>query len=303
MFERGSSGTWELLQKLTVPSEDLNPSFGEHVACGGDLLVAAATQEQTTDPDLDGLTGSGAVYVYRRTGKRYEQIARLVPENPVIRDGFGWGGVSVSGEYVAVARSSKVFGDGSTASVDIYRCDNTCELLQELETRASTVSSIVLRGDVLLVGAQQPMGGDGSDDDGSLYTARRVAGAWRWVARSVLTMRFPGEQFGAHVALSDQVTVVGAPYSAATLGRVCWLGFGSEEPASFAALDGYTSRFTCIDGTADPSKGLDGEEVLPWFGAPVAATQDAFFGSAASAQVRDGAGRRLDFAGQVQVFR
>lgn len=82
------------------------PAFGSSVDIDGDVAVVGATRAYTSP-----LGEPGAVYVFRRVGRRWTQEARLVASSPANGDRFGFS-VRLAGERVVVGAPNEAGGRG-----------------------------------------------------------------------------------------------------------------------------------------------------------------------------------------------
>jgi hypothetical protein len=115
-----SGGTWSQQAYLKASNTDALDNFGNDVALSGDTIVVGAFQESSNATGVDGnqgndaAPGSGAAYVFMRSGGAWTQQAYLKASNTESSDAFG-ASVAVSGDTVVVGAS----GEGSnTTGVD-----------------------------------------------------------------------------------------------------------------------------------------------------------------------------------------
>jgi len=77
---------------LKAPNAGAVDNFGETVALAGDTLAVGAKYEDSCssdDPSDDSCSGSGAVYVFVRSGTTWDLQQYLKASNPGIDDWFG----------------------------------------------------------------------------------------------------------------------------------------------------------------------------------------------------------------------
>ena len=105
IFERNSSGTWILAQKIVASDRDIGDSFGSSVAMQGNTAVVGAYQE---DDDMFGfhyLLNSGSAYVFERDGGgTWNQTQKLVASDREAADWFG-GSITMDGDYLVIGAS------------------------------------------------------------------------------------------------------------------------------------------------------------------------------------------------------
>jgi hypothetical protein len=114
-----SGTTWSQQAYLKASNARQNAFFGRAVSLSGDTLAVGATQEDSnatgvTTPPAQGdpsYSGSGAVYIFTRTGETWTQQAFIKASNAQKNDGFGRA-VSLSGDTLAVGAA----GEDSSAT-------------------------------------------------------------------------------------------------------------------------------------------------------------------------------------------
>jgi hypothetical protein len=237
-----SGATWQQQAYLKASNVDASDFFGTAVALSGDTLAVAATGEDSAAQGVGGaqadnsLTGSGAVYVFRRSGATWQQEAYVKASNTGAGDSFG-ASVALAGDVLAVGAT----GEGSAATgIDGDQADNSLRgpgaayvfrriglgWQQEAYVKASNTGaddffgwSVALSGDTLVVGslsefsAATGVNGDQTDDTtvaaGAVYVFR-FTGAWRQDIYIKASNTGSFDRFGSSVALSGDTIVVGA---------------------------------------------------------------------------------------------
>jgi hypothetical protein len=190
-YRRGR--TWEpaIISYLKAPDAGAGDGFGLSLALSADgsTLAAGAPREASGTGGINGAgrddvaPGSGAVYVFSRSGTAWSFQASVKAAQPAPGDQFFATGLSRDGNLLAVGAPGTALGAGVVA----------------------------------------------------LFT--RTAGAWTPLARVTPTPAHPGDQFGAHLALSAEGTTlaVGAALEASTALGVNGAGDGGSSPSSGAA--------------------------------------------------------------------
>jgi hypothetical protein len=189
-----------------------NAYFGHAVAISTDTMVVGAYGDAS---------GSGAVYVFQRTGVTWAQQAYLKASNADPNDRFG-GSVALSGDTLvvgAIGERSNATGingnqlDNSTASagaVYVFQRTGTTWAQQAYIKSSNTAfngafgRSVALSQDSLAVGA---------DGEGIVYVFRRSGSTWEQQAN--ITASRPvtdAPSFGLAVSLSGDTLAVGDPY-------------------------------------------------------------------------------------------
>jgi len=210
--------------------------FGFAVALSGDgetLAVAAIDEDGPGgDPELDGVAGAGAVYVFRRSGDVWSQTDYLKADIPNAGDNFGIQlALSADGGVLVVGASGE---DSPATGVDGDQSLNTAEnagavyvfvhvgdqwtrqaYLKASNTDAGDKFGAVAldaAGTTLIVGAREEgsaapgIDGDQADDSlewaGAAYVFTRVGDTW--AQQAYLKASNPGELdfFGSTLALS-----------------------------------------------------------------------------------------------------
>ena len=102
-----SGNTWSRPAYLKASNADMNDLFGFSVALSGDTLAVGAEREAGNTTGVNGdqannsAPGSGAVYLFTRSGTTWKQTAYLKASNTDAGDSFG-AAVALSGDRLAV---------------------------------------------------------------------------------------------------------------------------------------------------------------------------------------------------------
>ncbi len=122
-----AGGLWSQQAYLKASNSGNSDNFGVSVAVSGDTAVVGSNSEDGSatgvngDQSNDDATGSGAAYVFVRSGGVWSQQAYLKASNTGDQDRFGWA-VAVSGDSVVVG----AWGEDSNAlGVDGNGADNS----------------------------------------------------------------------------------------------------------------------------------------------------------------------------------
>ncbi|NOT22458.1 MAG: integrin [Nitrospiraceae bacterium] len=236
-------GVWSQEALLKASNTKAGDQFGWSVALSGDTLVAGANGESSCATGVNGnqagtgCLGSGAAYVFTRTGGVWSQEAYLKASNS--RQGYGFGGsVALSGDTLVAGATH----DGSCATdVNGNQADTSCNASgaayvftrtggvwsQEAYLKASNTGagdsfgwSLALSGDKVVVGAlfedSSSTGVNGNQffnnagDSGAAYVFTRIGGIWSQRAYLKASNTEAGDYFGWNVALSGDTVVAGA---------------------------------------------------------------------------------------------
>ncbi len=259
IFSR-SGNNWNQQAYIKASNSEANDSFGYRVSLSadGNTLAASAYLEygntnssDTTGENNNAVGGSGAVYVFTRSGSSWTQQAYLKASNSEINDTFGAAvSLSADGNTLAVGDSYEdsnatgISTDGSgeadnsaaeSGAVYVFsRSDNNW--IQQAYIKASnsaafyyfgTAVSLSADGNTLAVGAHKEFSnatgistnGSGetdqsAEDSGAVYVFSRSDNAWRQQAYIKSSNSEPYDLFGWSVSLSaDGNTLAVGAYS------------------------------------------------------------------------------------------
>jgi FG-GAP repeat len=128
---------WAQEAYLKASNANANDYYGMSVGVSGDTIVVGAHQEDSNQTTItNGLMsssnnsslGSGAAYIYKRTGTTWVQEAYLKPPNTDSNDHFGERAAIDKGTIVITARdedsSQTTITNGATASGDNSKTDS-----------------------------------------------------------------------------------------------------------------------------------------------------------------------------------
>jgi len=267
-----SGTTWSQQAYLKASNTDAVDSFGVSVAVSGDTVVVGASFEDSSATGVDGdqgnnsVSGSGAVYVFTRSGTTWSQQAYLKASNTGQSDLFGTS-VAISGDTVVVGAYSE---DSSATGVDGDQSDNSfpgsgavyvftrsgTTWSQQAYLKASNPDindefgrSVAVSGDTVVVGAHledsNATGIDGTQSDnsafssGAVYVFTRSGTTWSQQAYLKATNSFNGDEFGKSIAISGNSVVVGAGKEDSNA-----TGVGGNQSNNTASASGAVYVFT-----------------------------------------------------------
>ncbi|MCA8943681.1 MAG: FG-GAP repeat protein [Planctomycetes bacterium] len=230
---------------LKSSDTDSNDGFGFAVAISGDTAVVGAPFEWSAATGVDGddsdnsAGGSGAAYVFVRTGGVWTQQAYLKASNTASGDNFGWS-VAVHGDTIVVGAPNEdsaatgVNGnqadDSVTNSGAVYVFVRTAGAwTQQAYVKASNPDvsdgfgvSVSVSGDTVVVGADREdsaatgVDGDEADDSatsaGAAYVFARSGGSWTQQAYLKASNTDVFDSFGQSVSVDGDTAVVGSRY-------------------------------------------------------------------------------------------
>jgi hypothetical protein len=175
---RRTGSAWLQEAYLKASNSAAGDRFGFSVALSGDTLAVGAYAEDSPAQGVGGnqndndALGSGAVYVFRRTGSPWLQEAYIKASNTGVDDFFGYN-VALSGDTLAVGAYLE---DSAAHGVDGNQDDN------------------------------------GASDSGAVYVFRRSGTAWQQETYLKASNTGAGDRFGYSVALSGDTLAVGTTY-------------------------------------------------------------------------------------------
>ncbi|HEX7049350.1 MAG TPA: choice-of-anchor B family protein [Longimicrobiales bacterium] len=265
VYGRGADGAWVERTQLRASDAENSDGFGASLAVeGGTLVVGAAAQNG----------GTGAVYIFERSGDAWRQALRLVPADGAAGDAFG-ASLALSGDFLLVGAPGQMERKGA---VYVYRREggtwSAAGKLEASDGAAQDVfgSAIAVANGRALIGAARK--GDGL---GAVYAFRLEGDAWRETGRLEARGLDAPAGFGGALAMRGAEAFVGAPLAGGSIGAVYAFRL-DEESGEWES----TARLTAFDGGRRTA-----------FGASIAPTGDALWVGA------PGASR---FQGAVYVF-
>ena len=186
-------------------------NFGASLAYADGLLAVGAP-----NTDLGSARNAGAVYLFEKRGKTWQQVFWLTPD-PVQEDGRFGSALAFNGETLAVSAPYAFNPEGGNASGAVYLFTKKGEWTQtqRLSPPDSAPfdlfgSSLALSKEYLAVGAAAADGSNGERDAGAVYIYRGARQDWRLQAR-LGTSAAPFDHFGQALAFSGDELLVGAP--------------------------------------------------------------------------------------------
>ncbi len=215
--DQGGANQWGQVEILHASDAAANDYFGYQVSVSGDVIVAGAVYK-------DGVGyNSGAAYVFQRGqggSNHWGQVKILLAPDAAAGDNFGRS-VAVSGDVIAVGAHFEDGGVGDpyahAGAVHLFQRDEggmnnwgQVKILHASDPQANAVFgvSVALARDVLVVGASSK-----NNYTGAAYVFQRDEGgpgAWGQVQMLGSDELREGSLFGASVAVSRDVIVVGA---------------------------------------------------------------------------------------------
>jgi uncharacterized repeat protein (TIGR01451 family) len=199
-----SGTTWTEQQRLTASDGAGGDLLGRSVSLSGDTVVLGA-------PGVEGPPwfDAGAAYVFVRSGGVWTEQQKLAVSEASHFNAFG-SAVSLAGDTLAV-------GAPGADAVHVYtRSATTWAPSQRLAPwdpsgYSAFGTSVAHFGDVLAVGDFADSAGDLASR-GAAYLFTRTAAGWVPLQKLLVPHGWAGDSFGADMAMSPELLVVGAPY-------------------------------------------------------------------------------------------
>ncbi|MCH7702699.1 MAG: FG-GAP repeat protein [Planctomycetes bacterium] len=221
---------WILEQKI-FSLEPLSANFGAAVALQGDRLLVGA-------PETDD--AAGAVYVFRRNGKQWNEVAKLTAPEGQEDDEFGTR-VVMDGNLALISARYDNLGDGyGEGSAHIFRRQGPAWLHEAMLVGGDTVPgdsfgySVSLQGEMAAIGMYN---NDGHPLGGATYVFKKVAKNWEQIAKLTPENAEEGDRFGWSVGVDGGFVWGGSTIDLNTAGTVTIFAVDGEDCNSNDELD------------------------------------------------------------------
>ena len=207
-----SGTTWSQQQKLVAPDGAAYRAFGVSVALAQDTALVGAYVDK-----VDGKIDQGSAYVFTRSGTTWTLQQKLLAPDGAKYNYFGYS-VALAGDSALVgAYGSDVDGAPSGGAAYVFTRSGTAwNLQQKLVAADASLAewfgySVTLTGNTALVGAYNDKI-VANNGQGSAYVFTRSGAVWTQQQKLTAPDGTAGDRFGASVALSDNIALVGTPY-------------------------------------------------------------------------------------------
>ena len=232
--------TWTQQAYIKATISDFSDRFGQTVALSGNTLAVGATNESSNQPGVNGngqndnsAPGSGAVYVFTRTGEEWTQEAFIKSSNPENLDQFG-GSLALSENTLVVGAPGEDSGfpeeqadNSASQSGAVYIFTRATGIwTQDAYIKASNPGDgpefgkqVDLSGDLLVVGAPFEAGiaqglngeqNDGTPGSGAVYIFSRKTDVWGQIGYLKASNPEARDWFGSAVSIDGHTLAVGA---------------------------------------------------------------------------------------------
>ncbi len=228
IYQRDTSGKWNIVQEITPPNPEPFALFGWSVAISDSYVVVGAYKEDNGASTQDKLVNAGAVYIFRKTNEAtWEYDSRLIASDRSSGSWFGWD-VAVSGQYMLAGAPQDPYGmspqeqKNKSGSAYIFKksSNGNWEEIKKLKApdwaeEASFGYAVDLSGDRVLIGARW------EDFDANNTEKLNNAGAaylyqidnqkkWQFTEKITPEKRHVNDWFGFSVALDEDEALIGA---------------------------------------------------------------------------------------------
>ena len=193
-----NSQTWSSATELQANTRNADDLFGFSVAISGDTIAVGAP----------GVDSKGCVFTFERSGSSWvRQTAKIQPSDIVARNNFG-NAVAMHGNTMIVGTMHHNYPAG--AAYIFTRASASSPWAQEQKIDGASNDEFGARvsvsGDTVAIVAES---GSGSNQVGSVFVYTRTSG--RWSQQQNILSPSGASGFGASMALSGDLLVVGAP--------------------------------------------------------------------------------------------
>jgi hypothetical protein len=303
---------------LKAANTDAHDGFGHAVAVSGDTLVVGSGESSNQTTITNGPTassdnsaaGSGAVYIYKRTGTTWVQQAYLKASNVEAGDAFG-ASVAIDGDTVVVgaldeSSNQTTITNGATASSDnsagfagaayvFVRNGDTWAQQAYLKAHNAGHSdqfgaSVAISGNTIVVGAYKedseqnfvsngPTGGYDNPlyTSGAAYVFTRSGTTWTeqaYLKASNNRADYYPRYFGMSVAIDGDTIVVGAEGESSAQTTVTNGNTASDDRSAQNAGAVYVFVRSGVDWSQQAYLKASNAEASDFFGGSVAISGD-----------------------------
>lgn len=195
---RKSHGTWTQVQKITPDDGGAYDEFGISISASGNTLLVGSVQHG----------GTGAAYVFKRTGGNWTQTQEFTAS-----DGVGFGYVVALHGRTAVIGAPGVNGYAGAAYV-FKRWHGAWSQVAELTASDGAAGdwfgqSVGISGNTILVGQFPP---PSFTAVGAVYVFTKSGRNWSQTQKLTPSETQPGEGFGFALAVSGSTAVISAAF-------------------------------------------------------------------------------------------
>lgn len=212
---------WLFEARLMASDAKYADIFGSSVAISGSWIMVGAPSRVER-----GVSGAGAVYIFRRSGSAWTQTAKLTDAAAGMSERFG-ASVAIDGDLAVIGTPGERCDDGAACGeVFVYRLNGAA---WELEDRLADPSpaghaefgkTLAVDDDTILVGSPYYPCADGSKC-GAAHIFGLKRNRWRLEAALMSPNQEADPRFGWDLTLSGNQALIGS------VGEVCESGIAS----------------------------------------------------------------------------
>ncbi|OPY75771.1 MAG: hypothetical protein A4E65_03453 [Syntrophorhabdus sp. PtaU1.Bin153] len=215
VFEK-RGGAWVQVARVVADNATIEARFGQSVAMNGDLMAVGAR-----DADSPVATGCGAVYVFKKSGDDWLEVAKLAAHDGATGDQFAFNIAMERSLLVVGARRANLPaippGRVRTAAGAAYifkRSGAGWTEIQKLTASDALAGdefghSVAMAGDMIAVGARR-VTIDGKRRQGAIYLFRQQQGEWIQIGRLVAEDGGANDELGHSLAAHGSIIAAGA---------------------------------------------------------------------------------------------
>jgi len=199
---------WTEQAKLTPSNGAADAKFGMSVAINGDTVVVGASGD-----DTDSAVDAGSVYVFIRSlTDTWTEQARLIASNGAATANFGRS-VAIDGSTAVVGANRDDYNGDNSGSVYVFVSSGSGWTEQAMLAASDGAAhdwfgwSVEISGESVFIGARLD---DGKNDVGSVYHFTHHGTDWIEEHKLQASNGVAGDAFGASVAISGDILLVGA---------------------------------------------------------------------------------------------
>jgi FG-GAP repeat protein len=206
-----TGGTWTETQQLTVGDAGQFPQFGFSLAVDAATAVIGAYNAV-----VNGNGQQGAAYVFTNTSGSWTQTQKLVADDGVAYDEFGFA-VALKGSTALIAPTYDIIGGGSQGFVYVFtESGGNWTQAQKVAPSDGTWGdgfgySLALEGNIAVIGAWHATV-NGNSYQGAAYIYTQTGSTWTETQKIVADDGGEGNTFGSCVAIEGETVIVGTPY-------------------------------------------------------------------------------------------
>ena len=206
------NGTWTLVAKLVASDAAAGDRFGSSVAIVGDFAAVGAESD-----NHGGLANAGSVYVFRKLGATWGQVAKLTNSDAQAGDELGSSvAIADNGAIIAGApRKSTPFQNSGAAYVFELIGSSFIQTAKLQGTPVTQGEFVGIDVDIDIDGGRVVVGGIGNDalggvNNGAAYVFEKSGPFWLLDGKLVPNQPNPADQFGLVAAIDGDRVAVGA---------------------------------------------------------------------------------------------